>query len=43
MVYMKLIMIVLFYKCNKIVAMKVKNRKMHLVNAFWGNGHKNKS
>lgn len=42
MVYMELIMIVLFHKFNEIVAMKVKDGKMHLVNAFWGNGHKNK-
>ena len=42
MLYMELIMIVLFHKCNEIVAMKVKDGKMHLVNAFWGNGHKNK-
>lgn len=33
--------IVLFHKFNEIV-MKVKDGKMHLVNAFWGNGHKNK-
>lgn len=43
MVYMELIMIVLFHKCNEIVVMKETNGKMHLVNAFWGNGHKNKS